>query len=116
MNVGSLFLQKILTMKLTYLIKVFLVLPVILFIDYLLMALFGCITSIFSLENDFYTGTYCIVGKIVIALSAILFLVLLFPDIVAIFKTQIDGSPSKKQKSIESAHNERVQTLWHTSL
>jgi len=116
MNVGSLFLQKILTMKTTNLIKALLVMPVILFIDYILMALFGCFTGIFNPGNDFYTGTYCSVGKIVLVISAIFFLIVIFPGIVTIFKIKTNGPPSKKQESIESAHHERVQTFWHTSL
>jgi hypothetical protein len=83
-------------MKLSIFIKVFLIFPVILFIDYILMALFGGIASIFGLGNDFYCGTYCIVGKIVLALSVISFLFFIFPDIVAIFKTPING-PSTKE-------------------
>ena len=116
MNVGSLYLQKILTMKSKNLIKVLLVLPVVLFVDYLLMAFFGCFTGIFSPGNEFYTGTYCIVGKIVLVISAVFLFALIFPGIVTIFKIKINGPPSKKQKSVESAHDDRIQTLWHTSL
>jgi hypothetical protein len=83
-------------MKPSIFIKVFLVLPVILFIDYLFMALLGGVAGIFNLSNDFYCGTYCNIGKIVFALSAIFFLFLIFPDIAAIFKTHING-PSTKE-------------------
>jgi len=83
-------------MKPSLLIKIFLGLPVILFADYILMALFGCATCLLGFGNDFYCGPYCLVGKIVLGFSAIAFLVLIFPDIAGIFKTQIHGPTAKE--------------------
>jgi hypothetical protein len=100
MNVGSLNLQKITIMKASIFIKVFFVLPLILFIDYLLMAILGCTTCLFGSGDDFYCGTFCLVGKIVLALSALFFVYLVYPDIKKIFKQKKNGTATKKQESM----------------
>jgi hypothetical protein len=74
------------TMKTQIIIKVLFLFPILLFIDYVTMALIGCTTSLFGLGNDFYCGPYCLIGKIIIGTSAILFFFLIFPDIKTIFK------------------------------
>jgi len=63
------------------LIKVFLVLPLILFADYLLMALLGCSTCLFGFGDDFYCGPFCVMGKIILILSFVLFGYLIYRDI-----------------------------------
>jgi hypothetical protein len=92
MNVGSLSLQKITIMKASVLIKVFFVLPLLLFADYILMAILGCTTCLFGLGEEFYCGSFCLAGKIILALSAIFFGYLIFPDIKAIFKLKKHGA------------------------
>ena len=88
MNAGSLSLQKLSAMKASILIKVFLVLPLLLFVDYILMAILGCTTCLFGFEEDFYCGSFCLAGKIILALSAIVFGYIIFPDIKLIFKSK----------------------------
>ena len=79
-------------MKASIFIKIFFVLPLILFVDYLLMALIGCTTCLFGLGENFYCGTFCLAGKIILALSAIFFGYLIYPDFKAIFKPKKDGA------------------------
>jgi len=92
MNVGSLPLQKLSVMKASILVKVFFVLPLIIFVDYILMALLGCTTCLFGLGEDFYCGSFCLAGKIILALSAIFFGYIIFPDIKLIFKPKNNGA------------------------
>jgi hypothetical protein len=73
-------------------LKVFFVLPLILFVDYLLMAFIGCTTCLFGLGEDFYCGTFCLAGKIILALSVIFFGYLIYPDIKVIFKSKRNGA------------------------
>jgi len=79
-------------MKASILLKVFVILPLILFVDYLLMALIGCTSCLFSLGEEFYCGPFCLAGKIILALSLVLFGYLIYPDIKAIFKSEINGT------------------------
>ena len=75
-------------MKTPILIKIFFVLPFIIFVDYVLMAVLGCTTSLFGSGEEFYCTSFCLAGKIILALSAILFGYLIFPDIKAILKVK----------------------------
>ena len=68
-------------MKASLFIKIFLVFPLLLFVDYLIMAILGCTTCLFGLGNEFYCGPFCLAGKIVLALSAVFFIYLVYPDI-----------------------------------
>jgi hypothetical protein len=68
-------------MKTTLLIKVLLGLPLILIVDWVLMTVFGCGASFMGAGNDFFCGTYCLIGKGVLLLSAVLFLSLFVPEI-----------------------------------
>lgn len=73
-------------MKTAILIKLFLFLPLILFVDYIVMALLGCITCLFGIGDGFYCGPFCVAGKILIALSGVGFMILLLPEIKLIAK------------------------------
>jgi hypothetical protein len=66
-------------------IKVFLVLPLIFFFDYILMVLLGCSTCLFGFGSSFYCNTYCLAGKIILALSAAFFIFLIYPDLRKLF-------------------------------
>lgn len=81
MNVSSLSLIKIAIMKASFLVKIFLVLPLILLVDYVLMAILGCGTCLFGFGNEFYCGPFCVIGKILLVLSAVFFGYLIYPDI-----------------------------------
>jgi len=99
MNVRSLSLWKLLTMKASLMIKVFLVLPLILLFDYLLMVILGCSTCLFGFGKDFYCGTYCLAGKIILALSAVFFIYLVYPDIRKLFKHNPHAQASAEPKA-----------------
>lgn len=90
MNVCSLYLQKTIVMKASLLIKIFLVLPLILLVDYVLMAILGCTTCLFGFGNEFYCGPFCLIGKIILALSALFFGYLLYPEIRDLIKSRKD--------------------------
>jgi len=79
-------------MKATLFIKFFLVLPLILFVDYLIMALLGCTTCLFGLGNEFYCGPFCHAGKIILALSALFFIYLIYPDLKNFFSARKNGT------------------------
>lgn len=77
---------EIYTVKAPLWIKFSIYLPAILLADYVAMAILGCTTCLFGIGDDFYCGGYCIIGKIILALSAAFFLYLLYPDIVKLYK------------------------------
>ncbi len=79
-------------MKASIFLKFFFVLPLIIFIDYLLMTIIGCATCLFGFGEDFYCGSFCLAGKIILALSAIYFGYLIYPDIKAVFKHKKHGA------------------------
>jgi hypothetical protein len=81
-------------MKASLFIKFFLVLPLILFVDYLIMALLGCTTCLFGLGNEFYCGPFCLAGKIILALSALFFIYLIYPDLKIFFRAKKNGTAS----------------------
>jgi hypothetical protein len=87
-------------MKAPLFIKFFLVLPVILFADYLFMVLMGCATCLFGFGDEFYCGPFCIVGKIILVLSAIFFGYIIYPDIKTVFKLKKNGPATEKQKNL----------------
>lgn len=96
MNIYSLSLQKNEIMKTSIILKVFVVLPILMFVDYILMVILGCATCLFGYGNDFYCGPYCIIGKIILGLSAIFFLFIIFPDIVELFKKLKNATTTKE--------------------
>lgn len=87
-------------MKALLFIKIFLLLPLILFADYILMAIIGCTTCILGFGEDFFCGTYCIAGKIIIASSVLFFGYLIYPEIKGLIKSIINGKVPKKQASL----------------
>jgi len=87
-------------MKASIILKVFVVLPILMFVDYILMALLGCATCLLGFGDDFYCGSYCIIGKIILVLSAIFFLFIIFPDFIKLLKNIKNGTPTKKQESL----------------
>jgi hypothetical protein len=86
-------------MKAPLFIKLFLVLPLILFADYLIMAILGCTTCLFGLGDAFYCGPFCIAGKIILALSLLFFGYLIYPDIKKLFKLKENGASQEKQEN-----------------
>jgi len=78
-------------MKNAIVIKLFLVLPLIFLFDYVLMVILGCSTCLFGFGKEFYCGPYCIIGKIILALSAAFFIFLIYPDLRKLIKPKTDA-------------------------
>jgi hypothetical protein len=87
-------------MKASILVKLLLVLPLMLFADYLLMALLGCSTCLFGLGDAFYCGPFCIAGKIILALSLIFFAFLIYPDIKNLYKSKKNVKTTESKEGI----------------
>lgn len=87
MNVCSLSLTKK-NMKTTMLVKLGLVFPFILLVDYLIMVLLGCSSCLFGVGTSYYCNTYCIVGKVLLILSAVLFGLIIYPELKALIKNK----------------------------
>lgn len=87
-------------MKASLFVKLFFLLPVILFVDYILMALLGCTTCLFGLGNEYYCGSFCLTGKILLALSALFFGYLIYPEIKLMLKSRknVTAAESKKDQ------------------
>lgn len=68
-------------MKAVVIFKLCVVLPLVIFIDYLMMIFLGCSTHILGFGDDFYCGPYCIIGKIILGLSVIFIIYLFLPHI-----------------------------------
>jgi len=100
MNAGSLSLFKYFIMKGAILVKVFIILPLILLADYIIMAALGCSTCLFGLGDEFYCGPFCIAGKIVLALSVVFFGYLIYRDVRKYRKPVQDGQAAKEQKNL----------------
>ena len=78
-------------MKSALLIKFSLVLPLILLADYVLMVILGCASCLFGVGNDYYCGTYCMLGKMILLGSAVLFGYLVYRDIRRYKSEKSDG-------------------------
>jgi len=84
------------TMKVSLMKNFLIVLPVILFVDFFLMVLLGCASCLFGFGDNFYCGGYCLIGKLILLLSAILFGYLVYPDIRHLFKSGKNASATKE--------------------
>jgi len=74
------------------------VLPLILFVDYILMALSGCPTCLFGFGDEFYCGPFCLAGKIILALSAVFFGYLIYPEIKVLLKSKKNVAATESEK------------------
>ena len=83
-------------MKTSLAIKVLLLLPLVLFVDYIVMLLFGSVSCLMGCDDDFYCGPYCLTGKIILGISVVVVLFLIFQEINKIAKTGKNGSSIKK--------------------
>jgi len=65
-------------------LKSLLFIPLILFVDYILMIFIGCTTWLLGFSSNFYEGSFCNIGKFVLIVSAIVFIAILLPDIKSV--------------------------------
>jgi hypothetical protein len=75
-------------MKRTLIFKIVIGLPVVIFIDYLLMALLGCVSCLLGFGDDYFCTTYCLLGKVLLVLSAVLYGWFIFPEIMSLFQAK----------------------------
>lgn len=83
-------------MKTSLAVKLLLLLPLLLFADYIVMVLFGGIACVAGCGSEFYCGPFCLIGKIILGLSAAVVLFLIFPEIKALFKPGKNAASAKK--------------------
>jgi hypothetical protein len=79
-------------MKTKLLLKISFGLPLLIFIDYLLMAALGCTACLFGFGDAWFCGPYCFLGKGLLLLSAILFILYIYPDVRNIFRERAAGN------------------------
>jgi len=80
-------------MKTSLFLKVVIGLPVVVFIDYLLLAILGCVSCLLGFGDDYFCGSYCLFGKAILVISALLYGWFLIPEIRKLFYTK--SHPSK---------------------
>jgi hypothetical protein len=83
-------------METKILFKLLVVLPLILFADYLIMVLLGCASFLFGAGEDYMCGTYCVIGKIILGISAVFFFSYIFQDVKKIFKNKKYGTSTEE--------------------
>ena len=73
-------------MKKHLFIKVIVGLPLLLLVDYIIFSLLGCASCLLGLGEDYFCGTYCQLGKILLGVSFILYGYYLAPDVIRYMK------------------------------
>jgi len=66
--------------------KSFVFLPLLFFVDYLIMIIIGCTSSLFNFTDNFYNGTFCTIGKSVLVLSFIGYVLIIAPDLKSVIR------------------------------
>jgi len=79
--------------------KIMIILPLLMFLDYILMALLGCTSCLLGMGEDYYCGKYCLFGKIILLLSVILFFRIIFNDLRVFFKATENGQTAEEKNS-----------------
>mgnify|MGYP000864035203 FL=1 len=77
-------------------VKIFIILPLILFADYIILALLGCSACLFGSGDDFYCGPFCIIGKILLLISFLFFVFLIYPDIKNLYRHKKNAQAQKE--------------------
>jgi len=67
-------------------LKSLVILPIITFVDYLIMIAVGCAGSFWGFNNTFYECTFCTIAKIIFTVSLLAFLFIISLDVVSHFK------------------------------
>ena len=61
-------------------------LPILFFVDYLIMVIIGCASSLMGFADNFYNGAFCTIGKSVLVLSLIGYVLIILPDLKSLVK------------------------------
>jgi hypothetical protein len=83
-------------MKSQLAIKIFVIFPAFLLLNYVFMIFLGCTTCLLEFGNDFCCGPYCLIGKIILGITAVLLFFLIYPNIKALFKTPRNAPSTEK--------------------
>ncbi len=83
-------------MKTKMVIKFCLILPVLLLADYIAMVMLGCASCLFGFGADYYCNTYCVIGKGILLLSAIIFGIIIYPDLMEMIKQKWYGTTQEE--------------------
>jgi len=75
-------------MRTSFFLKVVIGLPIVIFADYLLMAILGCVSCLLGFGDDYFCSTYCLLGKGLLLLSAGLYGWFLFPEVKKLFHSK----------------------------
>ena len=67
-------------------LKSLVILPIIAFVDYLIMIIVGCAGSFLGFNSNFYECTFCTIGKVVLTVSLLVFFFVIASDIVSYIK------------------------------
>ncbi|MEZ4908247.1 MAG: hypothetical protein R2771_11555 [Saprospiraceae bacterium] len=82
-------------MKPALIFKLVFILPILLFVDYLIMVLLGCATCLFGFDDNFNCGNYCIIGKSILFISVVVYLLIVYPDIRDMIKARKHGATTE---------------------
>jgi hypothetical protein len=75
-------------MTTTLILKLVIGFPLVVFVDYLLMAILGCVSCLLGFGDDYFCGSYCLLGKVLLLVSAVLYGWYLFPEIRKLFQAE----------------------------
>lgn len=67
-------------------LKALVILPIIAFVDYLIMIVVGCTGSYFGFDSNFYECTFCTIGKGVLSISLLAFLFVISLDTISHYR------------------------------
>jgi len=59
-------------------LKALIILPIIAFVDYVIMAVVGCASCALGSTSNFYQCAFCTIGKLVLGASILLFIGILY--------------------------------------
>jgi predicted tellurium resistance membrane protein TerC len=81
-------------MKNSLLLKFLIVLPLIVFIDFVVLTAFGCFSAMAGATDSYFCGPYCLVSKVLLAVSGLFFVYLILTDIMKKHPSKLDGQTS----------------------
>jgi hypothetical protein len=62
-------------------LKSLVILPLIAFVDYIIMIVVGCTSNLIGSTDNFYECTFCAIGKVVLAISVLAYVSMLIFEV-----------------------------------
>ena len=62
-------------------LKSLVILPLIAFVDYIIMIVVGCTSSLIGSTDNFYECTFCTIGKVVLTISVLAYVSMLIFEV-----------------------------------